>query len=136
VARAILRQEGMPMRVLLADDSDAVRRRVAAVVAEVPSARVVGEAADATAAIAGLAAHGPDVLVLDVMMPGGGGLAVMDAIAGWAARPTVIVFTNLVDDEVRAAFLARGADHFLDKSADVDRLAEVLRGLASRGAGS
>lgn len=122
------------MRVLLTDDSDAVRRRVAALVSEVPGARVVAEAAEATAAIAAVAAHGPDVLVLDVMMPGGGGLAVLDAIAAWTPRPVVIVFTNLVDDEVRAAFLARGADHFLDKSADLDRLAQLLRGLAAGGA--
>jgi DNA-binding NarL/FixJ family response regulator len=120
------------MRVLLADDSDPVRRRVAALVAEVPGAVVVAEAADATAAIAGIAAHGPDVVVLDVVMPDGGGLAVMDAMAQWPKRPIVIVLTNLVEAEVRAAFQSRGAEHFLDKTADVDRLVETLRALARR----
>jgi DNA-binding NarL/FixJ family response regulator len=67
------------------------------------------------------------------MMPGGGGLAVVDALAGRGSRPTVIVFTNLVDDELRAAFLARGADHFLDKSADADRLVELLRARVAGG---
>lgn len=119
------------MRVLVADDSEAVRRRVAALVDEVPGARVVAEAGDASAAVAALAAYGPDVLVLDVVMPGGGGLAVMDAMAAWPTRPLVIVFTNLAEGEVRAAFLARGADHFLDKSADADRLMELLRARAA-----
>ena len=119
------------MRVLLADDSDPVRSRVAALVRGVSGARVVAEAVDAPGAIAAVAAHGPDVLVLDVMMPGGGGLAVMDALGGRARRPTVIVFTNLVDDEVRAAFRARGADHFLDKSREFDRLAVLLADLAA-----
>src|SRR5512134_7722 len=121
------------MRVLVADDSEAVRRRVAALVGDVPGALVVAEAADAPSAITGVTTHAPDVLVLDVMMPGGGGLAVMDALAGRGSRPTVIVFTNLVDDELRAAFLARGADHFLDKSADVDRLMELLRARVAGG---
>ena len=119
------------MRVLLADDSDPVRSRVAALVEDVPGARLVAEAADAPTAIAAVRAHGPDVVVLDVMMPGGGGLAVLEALGGRERRPTVIVFTNLADDEVRAAFLARGADHFLDKSREFDRLAVLLADLAA-----
>jgi CheY-like chemotaxis protein len=64
-------------------------------------------------------------------MPGGGGLAVIEAVREDERRPTVVVFTNLADDEVRAAFLARGADHFLDKSREFDRLAVLLEGLAA-----
>jgi DNA-binding NarL/FixJ family response regulator len=123
------------MRVLLADDSDTVRRRVAALVGDVPGARIVAEAADAPTAIAAAAAHRPDVIVLDVMMPGGGGRAVMDALGSGDGRAAVIVFTNHADEETRAAFLARGARHVLDKTHDIERLVAVLADLARGRAG-
>jgi DNA-binding NarL/FixJ family response regulator len=119
------------MRVLVADDSAMLRGRVAALVSAVPGGAVV-EASDATQAVTALGSERFDVIILDVRMPGGGGLRVLDAIAALAPRPLVIVYTSHPTPEHREAFAARGVTHFLDKARDVAELDRLLREAAGR----
>ena len=125
-----------PLRVLIADDSPRLRRLLADAVGEVAGVEVVAEVEDGAAALAGVRTHRPDVVVLDLHMPIVGGLVALRALresgarlAG--ARPQVIVLTNHTGDVYRDACLAEGADHFFDKSAEVDRVLGVLRALAA-----
>jgi DNA-binding NarL/FixJ family response regulator len=120
-------QEGKrTLRIVLADDSEVVRQRLHGAVSGLPGVTVVGEAVDADQALARIREHAPDVLVLDMFMPGGGGTRVLQELAGAEKRPIVLVFTNFAYPEYRDACLQLGADHFLDKSADLERLLKLL----------
>ena len=120
-----------PVRVLVADDSLLLRRLLADAIAEVEGVEVVAEASDGRAALDGVAAHRPAVVVLDLQMPGMGGLDALQALRRSGPLPRVIVLTNHAGDPYRRACVAAGADHFFDKSADMDRMLDVLRAWAT-----
>jgi DNA-binding NarL/FixJ family response regulator len=120
-----------PLRVLLADDSAVVRDRIAALIAAVDAVTVVGQPRDTDAALVAIEATRPDVVVLDLFMPGGGGLVVLNALAGRPVQPVVIVFTNFPDEEYRVACARLGVDHFLDKSHDAPTLLRLIETLAA-----
>lgn len=122
--------DGRPLTVVLADDSDVVRQRLRNVIASMPGVAVVGEAPDADQAVAQIREQAPDVVVLDMFMPGGGGTRVLQDLHGADNRPIMLVFTNFAYPEYRDACLQLGADHFLDKSADLERLLSIISQLA------
>lgn len=114
------------MRVLIVDDSATARSRLAGLIEEVPGITAVFEAEDASSGVAALSERHPDVVVLEVLMPGGG-LGVLRAAKMFRQPPVVMVCTSHGDAEHRAAYLAEGADHFLDKPHDLERLLALLR---------
>ena len=98
---------------------------------------MVAQAGDGAAALAGVRAYRPDVVVLDLQMPIVGGLVALRALrqsgtrlAG--AQPLVIVLTNHTEETYREACLSEGADHFFDKSQEVEQVLQVLRALAAQ----
>jgi DNA-binding NarL/FixJ family response regulator len=121
---------GRSLTVVLADDSDVVRQRLRSVIDGLPDVTVVGEAPDADQAVALIQGRAPDVVVLDMFMPGGGGTRVLQNLQGADRRPIMLVFTNFAYPEYREACLELGADHFLDKSADLERLLSIISQLA------
>jgi len=128
--------QGDTMRVIIADDSPILRQRMATQLAQDPQVTVVAEACDTQEALALIDAEQPDAVVLDLSMPGGGGIAVLEALRGRASRPEVVVLTNHVLEEYRERCLGLGAAAFLDKSADAVGVVEALRNLATRSAES
>ena len=117
------------LRVLITDDSPALRRLLRDAVGEVDGVEVVAEAGDGAAALREIQRSCPDVLVLDLSMPGKGGIDTLVELRGERRRPHVIVLTNHADEVYREACLTVGADHFFDKSAEIDCVLDVLRGL-------
>ena len=114
------------VRVLLADDSPAFRRTLRALLAEVPGVRVVGEAADADEAVAVAEGTNPDVVLLDLVMPGGGGASAARRIKSASRARRVVLMSLLSQRELAHAARTAGADGFVSK-ADIDtRLAEAL----------
>ena len=118
------------MRVFIVDDSELLRRRVREAVTSVPAAIVVGEAADAASALAGIRESRPDLVVLDIVFPGGGGRAVLRGLTTFVARPDVIVLTNHPEPEYRRHFMRRGVLDVFDKSLEFDRFSSLLATLA------
>jgi DNA-binding NarL/FixJ family response regulator len=121
------------LRVVIADDSVVIRERMRAMLAEVAPVEVVGEARDAHETISALEEHRADVLILDLFMPGGGGIRVLERLRGMADRPVVIIHTNFPEPEYMKACRRLGAEHFLDKSDDPATLTSLLYTLAERG---
>jgi len=121
-----------PLGVVLADDSEVVRQRLRGAISAIPDVAIVGEAADADQALARIREATPDVVVLDMFMPGGGGTRVLQDLAGIEHRPIVLVFSNFAYPEYRDACLQLGADHFLDKSADLEILLKTIEQLAQK----
>ena len=120
------------IRVLIADDHDVVRQGLRLVLSQEEDIEVAGESADGLRTIARLAALRPDVLLLDMVMPGADGLVVLEAIrsgaAGW--RPNVIVLTSFQEDERVIAAIRAGALSYLPKTAAVDQIVAAVRAAA------
>lgn len=112
-------------KVFLAEDSLPVRSRVAALLTSY-GMTIAGEAATPQASIAGILATHPDVVVLDAQLEGGSGLQVLHAVRGAAPGIAFIVFSNNVEPAYRKRYLEGGAEDFLDKSIEFDRLAPAV----------
>jgi two-component system response regulator DesR len=114
--------------VFLAEDSLAIRERVAAMLTREQRIRIVGEAATPQASIAGILAVRPDVVVLDDQLEGGSGLQVLRAVRASAPGVAFVVFTNNAGPAYRKRYLREGVAHFLDKSTEFDLLASTVTG--------
>ena len=120
------------IRVLIADDHGVVRQGLRTYLELQEDIEVVGEAADGAAAVAATAELAPDVVLLDLVMPGSGGLEVLGALRAAAPGARVLVLTSFGDDERVFAALRAGAAGFLLK--DVEP-AELVRGIRTADAG-
>ncbi|HET9944614.1 MAG TPA: response regulator transcription factor, partial [Actinomycetes bacterium] len=104
------------------DDEHLVRGGVRMILSAEPDITVVGEAEDGEGALALVAEHDPDVLLMDIRMPRLDGLAATRRLAESGARTRVVVLTTFdTDDHVRQA-LAEGASGFLLKDAPAERI--------------
>jgi DNA-binding NarL/FixJ family response regulator len=115
--------------VFLVDDSFIVRERLRSMLADLSHVTVVGEADIDFEAIKGIRRHKPAVVVLDISMPGGSGLHVLEAVKKESSPPLVIMLTNFPQEQYRQKSRKFGAEYFFDKSTEFERVVEVLRGL-------
>ena len=121
--------------VFIVDDSPVVRDRLAAMIAEVPNVEVVGQADIAFEAIYSIRRLRPAVVVLDISMPGGSGMYVLETVKKDRPVPVVIMLTNFAQEQYRQKCLQLGADYFFDKSTEFERVTEVLRQISTLGPG-
>lgn len=114
------------LKVLVADDAAMIRRRIIEMLDELEVVELAGEAQETQEALSLLKQEKPDVLILDIRMPGGGGGVVLQAAKAQPEPPVVIVFTSFAYPQYRKRFLAEGADYFIDKGTDLERLREII----------
>jgi DNA-binding NarL/FixJ family response regulator len=117
------------MRVFIADDSKAVVERLADLLKEVPGVQIVGRAGDVPQAIRSILETKPDAVILDLQMPGGSGLEVLRAIRPTHPSVYVLICTNFPYPQYREECLAAGANFFLDKSAEFEKIPAIFRDL-------
>jgi DNA-binding NarL/FixJ family response regulator len=117
------------MKVFIVDDSGAVLKRLADLLDEVPGAQLVGQASDVPEAVEGVQKLRPDVLILDLQMPGGTGLDVLRAIRADHPGLYVLICTNFPYPQLREKCFGAGANFFLDKSAEFEKIPAILREL-------
>jgi DNA-binding NarL/FixJ family response regulator len=113
------------MRVLIVDDSPIVAERVATLLSEVSHRiEVVGQAPDHPSALQAVSRKKPHVVVLDLRLPTGSGMAILEAVKRVSPAPVVMILTNYPYPQYRKRCLDLGADFFFDKSTEF----ECLRG--------
>jgi two-component system, NarL family, response regulator NreC len=117
-------------RIVLADDHAVVRQGLRLVIAAEPDLEVTGEAASALEAIERVGALAPDVLLLDVSMPGGGGIGAMERIHQASPATRVLVLTMHDEPEVLRVALVSGAAGFILKNAAGPELLTAIRTVA------
>jgi len=124
------------MKLLIVDDLKLIRDLIRTMVSRLPFVTTIEEAEDVPQALLAAGRLQPDVVTLDMQIPGGTGLDVLHAITQGVRVPAVIVVTNQADPQTRRACMAAGASFFLDKSLDMERLPAILTMLTGQTQGS
>ena len=112
------------MKVLIVDDEPPARQRLARLLREVPEVELVGEAGNGRAALEACAANNPDLVLLDISMPGMDGLEAAAHLAG-LPQPPAVVFVTAYDEFALRAFEAQAVDYLL-KPVRRERLFQAL----------
>jgi DNA-binding NarL/FixJ family response regulator len=121
------RTDSDPIRIVVVDDQTLVREGLALLLEMTPGLVVVGTAAGALQVLDLVAAQSPDVVLMDVRMPGMNGVAATREIRARFPHTRVIVLTTFDDDEYVFESLRAGASGYLLKNADPDHLAAAIR---------
>lgn len=117
------------IRILIADDHELVRMALRTLLEAEGDLEVVGEAGDTDSAIAETLSLRPDVLLLDLRMPGKGGIEVCARVKEQAPEIAVLVITSFDDDEELFGALDAGANGYLMKDTRADRVVHAVRSL-------
>jgi DNA-binding NarL/FixJ family response regulator len=123
---------GLPIRVLIADDHEVIRIGIGKMLENRPDVvELVGVARDGAEAIAMCAEHTPDVVLMDLEMPGIGGIEATKRIAGTDGAPRIVALTSFADREHIAEALDSGAVGYLLKDSSPDELVSGIRAAAA-----
>ena len=123
----------MTARLLLVDDEAPARARLRDVLADIAAGcphQIVGEASDAQQALDCIADLAPDIVLLDVQMPGMTGIELASHIAQYMAQPPAIIFISAYDEFALKAFEVRALDYLL-KPVRAARLMEAVNRVAA-----
>ncbi len=119
------------IRVCLVEDSSLVRLRLAGMLRDLWDVERVFEAATVAEARRLLPTAKPHLVVVDMRLPDGDGLEVVAAAKRLTPQPAVVVLTSYGYDQLRATCLEAGADQFLDKRTEFDRLPAIVAELCA-----
>ena len=122
----------MSVRVVVVDDHTLFRRALRRLVASEPDIDVVAEAADGESALAAVRDHLPDVVVMDLVMPGLGGIAATRRIAKEFPRTVVLVLSAHRTRHQVVEALRAGAFGYVDKACEPEELVRAIRTVGIR----
>jgi DNA-binding NarL/FixJ family response regulator len=125
-----MRTVGTPLRIVIADDQASVREGLVLLLGGLPSIDVVGAAADGEQALALVAEHKPDAILLDLHMPVLDGIAATRRLTAEHPGVAVVILTTYADDESVLDALRAGARSYLTKDADRTDIASALQAAA------
>jgi DNA-binding NarL/FixJ family response regulator len=123
-----------PLRVLVVDDHPLFTAGVTALLSSVADTEVVATAADGEAAVREATLHRPDVVLMDLNLPGTSGLEATRRIAKARPESVVLVLSMLDDDESVLAAMRAGARGYVLKGAGQEELLAAIRSVAAGGA--
>jgi DNA-binding NarL/FixJ family response regulator len=115
-----------PLTILIADDHPLFRKGLRALLATVPQVQVVGEAASGTAAIQLVEQLQPNLVLMDLQMPGGNGLTAIRQIAAAHPHVHILVVTMFEDDDSVFAAVRAGARGYVLKDMDDDEMTRAI----------
>ena len=121
------------IRVCLVDDQTLVRQGIRSLLELSDSIRVIAEAGDGVQAVETIPRVKPDVVLLDMRMPGMSGLDVLNALAAKGELPPTIILTTFDDDQIVLAGLKAGARGYLLKDVSLDQLVDAVKTVAEGG---
>ena len=120
------------MDVLIADDSTLVREHFINRLDDVPHVGLKLQAADAYEAYEMIDEYNPDVVIVDIHMPGNGLELVKKIKSGQVMPRVVIMLTNYATEQYRKAAKALGVNYFFDKTAEFEEAFALLRSLSNQ----
>lgn len=123
----------MAWRCVIADDHPAIIDAVSRYLAEVDDVEIVARAQDGDEALRLIAQHAPDVAVVDIRMPGVGGIDIARKLSTEGSKTAVILYTGHSDRSLLLEALDAGARGFLVKEAPLEDLARAIRTICTGG---
>jgi DNA-binding NarL/FixJ family response regulator len=132
VAQLSAADGGSGVRVLIAEDDAAMREALSEVILGDPSLSLVGAAGSAHEIVELAAVELPDVAIVDVRMPGGGGPAAARGIKEVSPLTRVLAFSGYLEQDVADRMLAAGADGYLVKGSAIDTILATIREAGER----
>jgi len=117
------------MKVFIADDSPILCERLKTMLSDFPEVEISGQAKDTPEAIKFIKELKPDVVILDIRMPGGSGIEVLQSIKKDRPDIKVIVFTNYPYPQYRKKCMELGADFFFAKATESEEVPKVIEQL-------
>ncbi|MCW3065917.1 MAG: response regulator transcription factor [Solirubrobacterales bacterium] len=121
-----------PIRILVCDDVPEMRAILREMLGEEPDMSVVGEAGNGGTSVARAAELDPDVVLLDLSMPGADGLEVIPLLRESAPGAKIVVFSSLGAERLRGIAMSLGADRYVEKGAPLDTLVAAVREVTGR----
>ncbi len=115
--------------ILIVDDSPIIAERLHQMLKASENMGVIWQAMDYATAIRLLAENHPDVVLLDINIPGKSGISLLQYIKGFYSPTIVIMITNQADDFYRTICKRMGADYFIDKSKDFEQIPLIIASL-------
>jgi two-component system, NarL family, response regulator DevR len=128
------RKDMEKIRVLLVDDHSIVRLGLMTLINDRPDMQVVGEAGTAAEAIRAVERLRPDVVLMDIRMPGEGGIEATRQITARFPQTKVVMLTSFLDDDLVVHAVQAGASGYILKQADNDELLHAVLAAAHGGA--
>jgi two-component system invasion response regulator UvrY len=119
--------------VLIADGHHLIRAGIAHLLGVYPDVEIVGEAVDGEDAIAQTRRHRPDIVLMDIRMPGIGGLEATQRIRRFSEDIRILILTAFPDDSYVQRLLDAGADGLLCKGAQHDEMITAIRDIFIKG---
>ena len=120
-------------KVYVVDDSDFVRERVIEMLSDIEEVNIIGATGDPEEAMAEIRNLNPHAVILDIRMPGMSGIEVLRELKKDDPSPVVIILTNYPYPQYKKECTEAGADYFLNKSTEFNKIAKVLKGLSVNG---
>ncbi len=117
------------IKTFIVDDSLNVRRGLIAMLYQIEGIEVTGQAENVNDAIASIEYLKPDLVILDIKMPGGSGIDVLKFIKKEHPSTVVIILTNYPFPQYRQECMNEKADFFFDKSIEFEKVIDVCKGL-------
>jgi two-component system response regulator DevR len=115
-------------QVLIVDDSEKIRERLVTLLAESDGIRIVGQAGSASEASEAIERLRPDTVILDIRLPGPSGIELLKEIKDRYPEVVVIMLTNFDHARYRRQCRQLGADHFLNKSLEFEKIVDTVLG--------
>jgi len=123
-----------PIRILIADDHPLFRDGISALLDSIPITQVVGEAGSGDQAVALAADLAPDVILMDVKMPGMNGIEATRAILAANPKVAILIVTMFEDDDTVFAAMRAGARGYILKGASQDDMLHAISAVSAGGA--
>ena len=117
------------MKLFIADNSISVLERLIDMLSEFKEIEIIGQAKDAINATKSILKLKPDVVILDIRMPGNSGIDVLETIKKSENPPVVIILTNYPYPQYRKRCMDLGADFFFNKAKEFKKIPVVLKKL-------
>jgi DNA-binding NarL/FixJ family response regulator len=119
------------LKLFIADDSEAILESLSDLLGDIRGIEIVGHAHNANEAIELIKKSKPDVAILDIRMPGGSGIHVLEIIKLFNKNILIIMLTAYPFPQYRQICEEMGAEYFFNKSTEFHRVQEVLTELAA-----
>ena len=118
-------------KVYIVDDSKAIRERLKEILVDIDGVEIIGESEDPTEALVEIRANQPEVVILDIHLPGISGIELLRRIKGEHPETRVVMLTNYPYPKYRQQSLAAGADYFFQKATEFEKIPDVLKHLSA-----